>query len=47
MYNVMRQAYSCYAHLECDAAIFVKAEFEDLAEQSNFVSALSSVLELN
>ena len=35
---MVRQAYSSYARLECDAAVFVKAEFEDLGEQANFVS---------
>ena len=37
-YNKIRDAYALYAQLETDAAVFVKAEFEDLAEQANLVS---------
>lgn len=40
MYDKVRTAYSTYAQLEADMAIFVKAEFEDLVEQAFLVSPL-------
>lgn len=37
MYDKVRNAYSMYARIEADMGIFVKAEFEDLAEQAVLV----------
>lgn len=37
MYDKVRNAYSLYAQIEADSAIFIKAEFEDLAEQAYLV----------
>ena len=38
MYDKVRNACALYAQIEADTAIFVKAEFEDLAEQVHLVS---------
>ena len=38
LYDKVRNAYSLYAQIEADAANFIKAEFEDLAEQAYLVS---------
>ena len=40
MYDKVRNAYGMYARIEADAAIFIKAEYEDLAEQAHLVSSL-------
>ncbi len=37
MYSKVRNAYSLYAQIEADMANFVKAEFDDLAEQAFLV----------
>lgn len=41
MYDKVRNAYGMYARIEADAAIFIKAEYEDLSEQAHLVSPLS------
>lgn len=38
LYDKVRNCYSLYAQIEADTAQFVKAEFEDLAEQAHLVS---------
>lgn len=38
LYDKVRNAYSLYAQIELDSAQFVKAEFEDLAEQACLVN---------
>ena len=47
MYDKVRNAYSMYAQIEADMAIFVKAEFEDLAEQAYLVSLDQTTLQAN
>ena len=39
LYSKVRDAYSMYAQIELDATKFIKAEFEDLAEQAILVRA--------
>lgn len=42
MYEKIRNAYTLYAQIEADTANFIKAEFEDLAEQAHLVNKLTS-----
>lgn len=44
MYSKARDVYMLYAQIEADSANFIKAEFEDLREQSYLVSALLKAL---
>ena len=42
MYEKARNVYMLYAQIDADAATLVKAEFEDLREQSYLVSHMTS-----
>jgi hypothetical protein len=43
LYDKVRNAYSLYAQIELDSSQFVKAEFDDLAEQACLVSIKSGM----
>ena len=43
-YEKARQVYMLYAQIESDAANFVRAEFDDLREQSYLVSIVCSMI---